>query len=458
MSWDSLDQLTQARAGVFKDNHPPLMAAIWSIVDRIYPGPFGMLLLQTTMFWGGLALFFIHLRGPVVLRVLAPVAIGLYPPVFGLLGTIWKDVLMLAAIMLVLGLAVRFQRRRGAACGLALILFIMIACGARHNAIVALPPLLVWLAHSFVIVRRKTRWSTFRRALVAAGAASLLIYFANSLISNRLTSIRSQLWQGMAVFDIAGISVRTGQLLFPDDLELAHHQFTQADLKRAFKSNSAGPLYRGWKDRSAIGTNRFKQVQDEQTLERLTVLWKNAILEHPGAYLAHRWAFFSHFIGWADAPVDTPIYGLYGPRIVENDLGLVFHPSELNEKITAWLIALSETRIYRVWVYLLALLVFAALGTIRYVRRGAPILLALSASALLYEGAYFVAAGSGNFRYSLWPILATLLCGFYLLGEVLASLEDRRLEDAAAAQAPSRPAFDPRTESAAAAPNSQPRE
>ncbi len=427
MSWDSLDQLQQARTGVFKDNHPPLMAAIWSIVDPVCAGPFGMLLLQTTMFWGGLALIFLHIRGPVFLRVLSIIVIGFYPPLFGLIGTLWKDLLMISSLLMTVGLLMRMERHRGVLSWLALVLFIMAACGFRHNAIVALPPLLVWLAHSFSFVRRKKRWPTFYRAFAIACIASLVVYFANSFVSKRLTSVNSNLWQGLAVFDIAGISVHSNEMLFPDDLHLLRHKATINDLTRVFRPGHAGRLYREWKDRSKEGTNRFRNIQDKEALSRLSTLWKRSILQHPGSYLKTRWGVFSHVIGWADTPIDTPIYGLYGPRIVENDLGLVFHPSRLNETITRWLTSISKTHVYRVWVYLVALFVFAAIGTFMYVRSGDPIPLALSSSGLLYVLEYFFFVASSNFRYSLWAILATLICAAYLLCKAVVHFQDRRI-------------------------------
>ena len=54
MSVDSFGQLSQARSGAFTDHHPPPMAAIWSVMDRLSAGPFGMLLLQTVLFWAAL--------------------------------------------------------------------------------------------------------------------------------------------------------------------------------------------------------------------------------------------------------------------------------------------------------------------------------------------------------------------------------------------------------------------
>src|SRR5436190_2041437 len=53
MSTDSIDQLTQARTGVYTDWHPPLMALVWKLLDGIVSGPVLMLVLQTGLFLFG---------------------------------------------------------------------------------------------------------------------------------------------------------------------------------------------------------------------------------------------------------------------------------------------------------------------------------------------------------------------------------------------------------------------
>src|SRR4051812_38167548 len=55
MSPDSVEQLRQARFGVPNNMYPPLMAYIWSITDKIWPGPAGMLILNNIVFWFSLA-------------------------------------------------------------------------------------------------------------------------------------------------------------------------------------------------------------------------------------------------------------------------------------------------------------------------------------------------------------------------------------------------------------------
>ena len=46
MSWDSAFQWWQSRHDTFDSVHPPLMAMIWQLSDRVVPGPGGMFALQ----------------------------------------------------------------------------------------------------------------------------------------------------------------------------------------------------------------------------------------------------------------------------------------------------------------------------------------------------------------------------------------------------------------------------
>ena len=89
MSRDSLDQLKQARSGVLRDNHPPVVAVIWSILDRISSGLFGMLLLQTILHWSGLAVFFACVDGRTWGATVCLLVLGFFPPIFAFDGTIW---------------------------------------------------------------------------------------------------------------------------------------------------------------------------------------------------------------------------------------------------------------------------------------------------------------------------------------------------------------------------------
>ena len=102
MSPDSVEQLRQARVGVTRNIYPPLMAYIWSATDKIIPGPAGMLILHNIVFWTSLAIIAFTVIRRVYWQVVFLFAAGFWPPTYGSLGTIWKDVgmqvFLLAAI------------------------------------------------------------------------------------------------------------------------------------------------------------------------------------------------------------------------------------------------------------------------------------------------------------------------------------------------------------------------
>src|ERR1700751_233056 len=87
MSYDSVQQLLEARAGEYSDLHPPLMALMWHFADRIIPGPFGMMLLQTALIWCGTFLIALHWFSNVHPSfALLPCILVFYPPIFGISG------------------------------------------------------------------------------------------------------------------------------------------------------------------------------------------------------------------------------------------------------------------------------------------------------------------------------------------------------------------------------------
>src|SRR5690348_13975183 len=99
MSADSLDQFGQARTGNYSDWHPPLMSFLLGCFDRIHQGPSGMLIFQNVLFWSGLGMMMADLFGHTLLAWLFIVVVGFSPPLFGLLGTIWKDVALGASLV-----------------------------------------------------------------------------------------------------------------------------------------------------------------------------------------------------------------------------------------------------------------------------------------------------------------------------------------------------------------------
>ena len=98
LAYDSLDQLRQARAGVRTDWHPPLMSALWGVLDRIVAGPLLMLVLQCSLFLGGL---YVLLRRRVIAKRAFVLTLVLFatPPVLTMMAVILKDCLLAGALL-----------------------------------------------------------------------------------------------------------------------------------------------------------------------------------------------------------------------------------------------------------------------------------------------------------------------------------------------------------------------
>ncbi|HYH84438.1 MAG TPA: hypothetical protein VEX60_03085, partial [Pyrinomonadaceae bacterium] len=210
MSPDSIYQLAEGRAWSFTDWHPPLMAAVWGVVDRVVPGPFGMLLLQNAAFWGALAVFWRMTYRRSVWLGLCLVGLGFLPSVLALLSTIWKDVglgvsLLLASALLYTSLR---TNRRGAL--LISIPLIFYGYGVRPNAAPAILPLAVWtgLIACRIFSSLKSKAGGRRVLPLVLGLAYFFLLTAAVLTTTRvLTGGRSlYILQTVLLHDLTAIS------------------------------------------------------------------------------------------------------------------------------------------------------------------------------------------------------------------------------------------------------------
>jgi hypothetical protein len=115
MGPDSRSQFQQARSFHFTDDHPVLMALIWHYLDRLVPGPLGMLVFTNALVWAGLSALFWVLPGPLGWRALGFVLVGFWPPGFSALPIVYKDALMHGAMLVAIAAAIPDTRRALAA-------------------------------------------------------------------------------------------------------------------------------------------------------------------------------------------------------------------------------------------------------------------------------------------------------------------------------------------------------
>jgi hypothetical protein len=400
MSSDSVAQLAQARSGTFANWHPPLMAWVWRPIDALVPGPAGMLVLQAAAWWGGLTLLATRLFTPHQ-AWRAVLLLGFWPPLFGMVGTIWKDVQMAIAFTLAAGLMLAARRRP--LWLVAALTAVAYGTAMRHNGLLAALPLAAWAAWALTAALADSR--TLRA--LASGVIVALTLGAPLAANRVLTAHDSHVDQLLYAFDLTGISVRVGAQLVPSAIHAG--PVTVAALRTAYDPNYVDPLY----------PTTLAFTDDADAVKALRQAWLGAIAQHPTAYLAHRADVLSHALGLRPA-----VWFAYHRGVVPNDLGVPAGEAAWNSPLYGLFWLLKWTPLYRPGLYL-ALLV-AGLWVVwrqRQRRRFAGWAIAVGLSGLLYalpNGAIAIAA---DLRYHLWALIATGLVGAAWLAERPAAIK-----------------------------------
>lgn len=188
---DAIWQLAQGRAGRYNTWHPPVMAWLLGLADRVHPGAWLFVALNGALFYGGLFAFVALERRPrsfclpvLVLWMLSPIVL-IYQ------GAVLKDVLFANAALagfVALAWAGRLWTRalsRYILLGAALLLFTLAAL-ARQNGFVV--PVFAALALAAVAYTRsgvasRKRWV---RAVLWGGAALSLVAVCDVLATSAL--------------------------------------------------------------------------------------------------------------------------------------------------------------------------------------------------------------------------------------------------------------------------------
>jgi hypothetical protein len=399
MSTDSLWQLRAARSVSFDDFHPPIMSAVWSILDRIVPGPLGMLVLHNLVFWASLALVVSLTRLGNLAAAALILAVGFFPPNFILLAHIWKDVGMGVTLLSAYALLLLADRRRSRALVIAGLCSLLYPLAVRHNAAFAVLPLSIW---GGCIAVRVFRVGVRRPVLGGLGigvAAFALLLFLAGTTNRILTGGRTTFpIQGILMHDLAGISVRSDVLLVPSYILAEVPTMEIGTLKLIYSPSIDSIFYR--KDNLPA----LFYTSDEQKFYDLVATWKTVIPANLSHYLAHRWDVFRAQMSMGSRNVCYP----YSSGIQENEFGLSVLKSPLNVKVMDFINRLQNSLLFRSWLYFI-LVITLPLGLAMMFRDTAIQTMALGLSGSMYAIPYFFLSQGCDFRYMWWPALATVL-------------------------------------------------
>lgn len=377
MSIDSLVQYGQGLAHAYSNQHPPFGSFLFGLAGALAGTPAPLLAVQLALVGGGFAL----LAVPAARRHgAAAVALTLVflavPSTWALAVALWKDVL-LAGVLLVACAALR------AGWTFATLALLLVASLLRHDALFATAPLAVGAAWTSPALRGRARGAVALLALVAFAAAPR--------VADRATRARDVWPVGqLFVYDLAGIYVRHPEA-FPasslardlrlEDLRQLYTPFTGGPLLFPARPGDPGISFHGLAGRRALAGE-----------------WVRALLAHPGAYLAHRWAAFRALLGWHGGPAFAP----YHDRLEPNRWQLRLAGGPAYVALARFRDAVRDGPVFRGWLWL----ALAAIAMLAAAARRAATPFWIAASGVCYALSHLGTAVSAEFRYLYWTALS----------------------------------------------------
>jgi hypothetical protein len=403
LSYDSVTQLADGRRGFYNSWHPPLMAFLLGLFDRLVPGSLLFLIFQSGLMLGALlALLWLKPRGwtaPVI-----ALGIVLTPQWLLYQGEIWKDMLFAdAAIAGFAALAVAAARGLSRPWLAASALLLTVAACTRQNGLVLLPVAAVTLG---LIARQQglKGWlygAVFLLATLGLGAAVTLALAARG---DRGDGASAQLRLGQS-YDLAGAFSRQPGLSLP----LSR---TAPALDRLLRGRGAA-LYTPLHNDPMAADPAIAQAISRTPRGAIAQSWRTLVLAHPALYLQTRLAVFAALVQTPDAFAChfAPI-GVDGAPQLMTALGLTPGIRPQDKILAQYARAFFATLVYsHLFWGALALVLMVVL-----LRRREPADLAVAgllAGALLFALTFVIIAIACDFRYLAFLDLSAMAAALY---------------------------------------------
>jgi hypothetical protein len=277
----------------------------------------------------------------------------------------------------------------------------------RHNAVLAVLPLLVWWA---LLLRPAS--SRMQQLSVALGLL-LAAWSVNALLVRSLDIVQLDTWAVTPLFDLQAVSVATDQQLLPTSV--VGPAMDVAQLRAAFHPYSATRLFDS--TQSGVSNPTVAALRPQQRADLLQA-WRQLPLQ--AAWWSHRLRLFGGLLGSHQSAelrglADSPTLLQYSDN---PPLSRGF--ADAHQLYRTLVDSLRSSGLYAPGVYLL--LGLLALGWAWQQRRSGGFSAAhgaLAASTWLYTLPYFVLAPSAETRYLLWPALASWLLCLSVAGAML---------------------------------------
>ena len=396
MSVDSIVQYTQAVLRQYSDQHPPVMAWLWSRTNRVVTGPGGMLIIDLGLLWIALWAIAEGARRRGLRHAWIVPLVGFMPTIANIAGVIWKDVGMAYALLCAGGVLYASHRVKRAtrvvAIAAALILMAYATMVRANAAAATLAVACYWVAVAFPRAR-------LPRAIVGGVAVIALLLVVQQIIERKaLNASHQYLPQLILLFDLTGIACGGADVHIPDAFRVPAKN--AGTLCQSYDPDQVDKLF-------FFPDSPLRVSYDEAANKQLRAVWVATILAHPMLYINHHARAFSGVLGIHRASaIDRAVRQ---PFMQPNPWGFTFTSNLLSRGLDATIDALADSGIFSglLWLSLAVVLL------VIIVRRRMSLAFesALLASALMYFLPYFFLSLAPNYRFIYWSVLATSVAG-----------------------------------------------
>jgi hypothetical protein len=388
MNYDARYVYLDGLKGFYGDWQSPVMTWLWKTIDPVAPGSASMFLLIAALYWLGIGTLAVALARRSRIAAVALALFALTPPLFALVGIIWRDVLMAGCFLLAAATVYAAGDRNERPLIARAIALGLIALGVliRPNALAAAPVLV-----TYIFWPRQFSWK--RTALLYLPIMIALYVFVQLVYYGALNATRLHPLHSIAVFDLGGITWFTGKNQFP--VSWSAHE-TQA-LRGHCYDPSYWNVYWNGDCKFVMG-----KLEGEPRIFGTPVLsraWIDAIARHPLAYLQHRLAFFraflfdSHLTMWT-ADIENP------PKTIFEDRPAFMAFKRIHD-------VLQPTPLFRMGTWFALGLALCVLAWRRRAMPDGAFVLGVCGSAVLYVLSYLPLGVASEFRYVYWAVLAS---------------------------------------------------
>jgi len=415
MSYDSVLQLAQGRAGVYNAWHPLVMAWLLGVCDAVVRGTGLFVVFDALLLYGALlVLVLIKPARSWAIPALA-LAFDLTPDWLIYPGIVWKDGLFaasaLASFAVLAAAEARWEDQR-LRLGLIVAAFVLLVLAAlsRQNGAIVLPfgvVALAWIAGR--AGSRPSLKAALTYGLASLAGAGLLLAAASTALDARGDGEPSGRYQfeDLQTYDLtAAVKLRPGlrlEIFDADYPELSGLIRTVG--VRAYTPERIDPI----SDNPAL-----QRALSETPFAAVSAQWLELITRHPDLYLQVRSTAFRWVLATPDIDSCVAVFvGVEGPDAWMARLHMTNYERPQDEALKAYGDALSHTPLFWHGLYGLGAIVLLVL-LLRRRAAGDIAVAGMLAAALAFTATFFVVSIACDYRYLYFLDMAAMAAGLYL--------------------------------------------